>query len=345
MEKEHNKTGWAIVVVVLISMAVVAAVISIKMLDTTGKKGSGLGPDFAYNVAELSKVDPDLILYEQAGSFETGFSVTSGIAVGGEDKIHVIGDKAMKVFDFSGKVLEELALDSEPSAIAVASGGRIFIGVKDHIHIFDGTGLDAGQWESLGERAIISSIAVGPEDIYVADAGNRQVVRYDSLGKIKGRVGEKDEAQDIPGFIVPSPYFDLAIGNDNMLRVVNPGRHLIETYTSDGERMAWWGEASNDIEGFCGCCNPSNFAILPDGGYVTVEKGLVRAKTFDAHGNFIGVVASPAQLLSEEHLKEGTSIGFDIAADNTGKIYVLDRIENQVKIFTLKEKEDEKENQ
>ncbi|MBM3243119.1 hypothetical protein FJZ31_43220, partial [Candidatus Poribacteria bacterium] len=50
------------------------------------------------------------------------------------------------------------------------------------------------------------------------------------------------------------------------------------------------GYLSMDIDGFCGCCNPVNFAMLPDGRFVTCEKGLPRVKIYDADGTFSGVV-------------------------------------------------------
>lgn len=97
------------------------------------------------------------------------------------------------------------------------------------------------------------------------------------------------------------------------------------------------------IEGFCGCCNPVNFALLPDGGFVTSEKGLVRVKVYNSDGRFIGVVAGPAQLTGGSLLRicetpeECQGPAFDVAAGADGRIYVLDTIENVIKVFTRKE--------
>jgi hypothetical protein len=192
-------------------------------------------------------------------------------------------------------------------------------------------------------------------------------LRYNRSGKFIRRIGKKDKARNIPGFVVPSPYFDLAIAPDGLLRVVNPGRHRVEAYTYDGDFELAWGETSMRIEGFCGCCNPVNFALLPDGKFVTSEKGLPRIKIYDVDGTFMEVVAGPEHFdknqkascpadrvtpasndvnppLDPRGLKKGglSSIddvsncqtgGLDVAVDSQGRVLALDPVERVVRIF------------
>jgi hypothetical protein len=181
---------------------------------------------------------------------------------------------------------------------------------------------------------------VTDDNVFVADAGNRIVIRYDMMGNSVKAIGQKDADRNIPGFIVPSAYFDLAVSKDGLLRIVNPGRLRIEAYTVDGDFEFSWGTASMDIEGFCGCCNPVNIAVLPDGGFITCEKGLVRVKVYDSEGRFVGVVASPNQLVEDgEHKicelpEQCQSGGFDVAVDSAGRVFVLDTMKNIVRTFT-----------
>ena len=49
-------------------------------------------------------------------------------------------------------------------------------------------GKPAGSWGSLGDRAVLTSIALAEDDVFAADAGNAVVVRYDTSGKIVGRM-------------------------------------------------------------------------------------------------------------------------------------------------------------
>ena len=74
--------------------------------------------------------------------------------------------------------------------------------------------------------------------------------------------------------------------------VVNPGMHAFENYEFDGDLRAFWENTSMKIDGFSGCCNPAHFTFLPDGSFVTSEKGLVRVKVHKPSGELLGVVAA-----------------------------------------------------
>ena len=171
------------------------------------------------------------------------------------------------------------------------------------------------------------------------------VLRYDRSGKLIDSIGERDQEKNIPGIIVVGPYFDLAVSPDGLLRVANPGSQRMEAYTFGGDLELSWGKSSNLIDGFAGCHNPVNFAILPDGRFVTCEIGLPRVKIYSADGVFECVVAG-AELFprSEEPLiLEGRSDfknrGLDVAVDSQERILVLDPSEKAVRIFISKETE------
>ncbi|MHC4622814.1 MAG: NHL repeat-containing protein [Planctomycetota bacterium] len=330
-------------IIVLVVAAVIVAVLAVVRLDTTGEKGSGLSEAYEYDVEELGKVDPNLILYEESGEpISTGLTAARAIAVGGDGRIYVGGDKAIRMFSPGGSFVTELTLPDTPHCLAVAGDGRIYVGMEDHVEVYDGQGKRLAVWPTAGEDAVLASIAVGRNDVFVGDAGNRVVTRYDTSGEVIRHIGRKDAGRNIPGFVVPSPYLDVAIAPDGLLRVVNPGRLRIEAYTFDGDLEFSWGKFSSGIEGFIGCCNPVNFAMLPDGGFVTCEKGLVRVKIYDVDGAFVGVVAGPEQLVEggtaricyfPEQCQSG---GFDVAADTAGRVLVLDTVRNVVRIFIKK---------
>ena len=184
-------------------------------------------------------------------------------------------------------------------------------------------------WEVINERAVITSIATTDEFVFAADAGNKIVYQYDLNGQLIKEIGKKDTLTGAPGFIIPSPYFDLLIGTQGKLWVVNPGRHAFENYDFDGNLISSWDRTSMQLEGFCGCCNPSNIALLSDGSYVTSEKGLERIKIHSPNGDFKTVVAGP------ESFEEGTK-GLDLAVDSKDRIYVLDPIKKLIRIFEKK---------
>jgi hypothetical protein len=331
------------IIVVFIILSAIVAVIALIRFDTTGEKGSGLQKEFVYDINELTQIDPNLILYEESTEpISTGLSESHGIAVDSKGSIYVCGDKAIRIFTPNGNLLNEIVLTDSPRCIATTEDGTIYVGLKGHIETFDSQGKLLASWESLGDDALLTSIAVTKSDVFVADAGNRIIVRYDTAGKIINRIGEKDSDKNVPGLVIPSPYFDIAISKDGLLRVVNPGRLRIDAYTFDGDYEFSWGEPSVAIEGFCGCCNPANFAVLPDGGFVTSEKGLIRIKVYNSDGGFVGVVAGHEQLAAGSERKicqfpeECQKGGFDVAVDEGGRIFVLDTIKNVIRKFSKK---------
>jgi hypothetical protein len=341
MSRVSGITNNKILIGVLIGLAVLFAVVAVVRFDTTGKKGGGLGKEFTYDITELKEIDPNLILYEESTQpIKTGFTDSHSIALDSEGTIYVTGDKAIRLLDEIGELLDEIKLTEAAGCLDVADNGKIYVGMRDHVEVYDNWGKRQSAWDSLGRKAILTSIIVWKNHVFVADAGNRIVVQYDIAGTIINRIGKKDSRRNIPGFVIPSPYFDLAIPRDGLLRVVNPGRQRIEAYTFDGDLEFWWGEPSAAIEGFCGCCNPVNIAVLPDDGFVTCEKGLVRVKVYDSEGEFLGVVAGPNQLAKGSEYRvcelpeECQAGGFDVAADASGRIFVLDTINNVVRIFT-----------
>jgi hypothetical protein len=180
---------------------------------------------------------------------------------------------------------------------------------------------------------------LGEAHASAADAGNRLVWRYDRSGKLIRRIGQKDNDRNVPGFIVPSPLFDLKLHRDGLLRVANPGRHRVEAYTFDGDFEFAWGRASAAIDGFCGCCNPCNFALLPDGRFVTCEKGLPRVKVYGSAGEFESVVAGVesfpqnAKACSGEGAGDCSKGGLDAVVDSQGRVFILDPVTGDVRLM------------
>ncbi len=312
---------------------VVVAFLSLKKIAIVKRPSS--------NFDRLSEIEPGLIQYEQcAKPIATGLSESRAIAVDSAGLIHVAGDKTVRLFNQSGNLLKENRLSGMPRALFPTDQGLVYIAMTDHIEVFNKEYEQIANWKSFGPRSRLTSIAVAKDHVFVADAGNRIVVHCDLKGKILNYIGKKDKARNIPGFVVPSPYFDLAVGPDGLLRVANPGRHRIEAYTFDGDFEFAWGKATFRIEGFCGCCNPVSFAILPNESFVTCEKGLLRVKIYEPNGTFKAVVAGPEQLaegricqVCTSPAKCGTG-GFGVSTDEKGRVFVLDTVKNLVRIFS-----------
>ncbi len=313
--------------IVLIVLALAIVVIIGK--DFIGKKaGKNIENPYEYNVDEFRKVDSTAILYRETITFPVKVEEPKGIAISGK-QIVVVSEKLILKYDYTGKELFHKDIPDTANCVTVDANNEIWVGTLHSVDLFDQGGTLLKRWNSFGDRSVITSIAVSGENVYVADAGNRIVYHCNTNGQVLSRIGEKDEQKGVPGYIIPSPYFDLAVDDGGFLWVANTGRHSFENYNKDGSLRTSWGIASFKIEGFTGCCNPAQFAILADNSFITSEKGMPRIKLYDQHGVFKGVVASPAMFANGWYAP-------DIAIDADQRVVALDFDRKQVRIFEKK---------
>ena len=281
---------------------------------------------FEYNIENFKKSGEELLHYSETKQIHLDLQQIVGIAVGENDYIYVSGDKSVLIFNPEGTLLSRFATNETAHAISIDDNYDLFLSINSRVEVYNQDGIQKAQWESLGEQAIITSLAVSKDFVFIADAGNHIVWKYDKEGNRLSGIGKKDEEKEIPGFIIPSPYFDVSIDPDGFLWVANTGNHSLENYTFDGALRSSWGEYSMEAKGFCGCCNPSHIAILDNGKFVTSEKGIARVKVYNRLGILESVVAGSDQFI------EGT-VGLDLAVDPENRIYVLDPVKKMVRIF------------
>lgn len=314
--------------IVLIVLALAIVVIIGK--DFIGKKaGKNIENQYKYDVSEFRKVDSTAILFREAVTFPVDVNEPKGVAVSGKE-IVVVAEKLLLKYDYSGKELLRKDLPDTANCVTVDSNNQIWMGMLHSVALFDQGGILLKRWNSFGDRSVITSVAVSGETVYVADAGNRIVYKCKKNGQILSKIGEKDESKGVPGYIIPSPYFDVALDDNHYLWAVNTGRHSLENYNADGSVRTSWGTASFKIDGFTGCCNPAHIAIMADNSFITSEKGMPRIKWYGQHGEFKGVVAAPDQFNEDSYLAP------DIAIDADQRIIALDFERKQIRIFERK---------
>jgi hypothetical protein len=302
------------------------------------------GNRFEYDVSEFEKTDPAILKYQPAGEFETGLNRVKRLDATANGHVLVAGDQKVKFFSASGTVETEIATERPTHCIHVADEEELFVGLSDRIEIYDAAGNKKLKGPRLGKRTYLTAIATQGNSIFLADAGNREVIICDrSTGDVRSRFGKKDSEKNNPGFAVPSPYFDLAIAPDGRLRVADTGRLQIETYTLDGQFQSAWGQPGMKVGRFCGCCNPVYFTLTRDGDFITSEKGLARINHFTGDGEFLGAVAGPDTLVEDKELArkacEDCTIGagFDVAMNLQGDVLALDPYRKTVRTFTPKQ--------
>ena len=316
--------------------------ITVKRLtqDPPAPKRPPLGPEFTYDVSRFQTSDPGLIQWREQSRFSSGLERPRNLATTPEGHILVCGDRGIHRFDSEGRELNFRGIEGSIHAVAALPDGSLLAGLPGRVQVI-GTGGDLRtEWELEG--VLPTSIAVADTQVFLADANDRVIRVLDLEGRTLHTIGQRDPDKGIEGFVVPSPYFCVRAAPDGLLRIANPGKHTIEAWTPDGDFELSWGRASFAIDGFCGCCNPVSFALLPDGGYVTGEKGLPRVKTYDERGNFTGIVAGPEAFpeylqATQAGTPEAASAGIYVTVDADGRVLILDAIGGTVRIMVRKE--------
>lgn len=327
MSKIKNmKNKGIIIFLVVLAILIVAVMVG----DWYSKRPDNMEANaFEFSVDEFKNVPEELIHYRETKNFKVGFDKPAGLCIEG-DLIYVVGDRKLKVIDLAGKLLREIGLTDEPKTVEVA-GDRIYVGFEKQVGVFGPDGQMLGQWGLNGDNVYITAVAVHEENVFVADAGTRRIHRFslsgEKLNDFEGKVSE----DVLHGFIIPSPYFDIDFNVYGDLWVVNPGLHTLENYTAEGRLREHWKASGASTENFSGCCNPAHFTFLPDGSFVTSEKGLVRVKVYKPSGEFLGVVAPPNKF---EDKIEGQAP--DVAVDSQGNVYALDFDRNVLRVFEKK---------
>ncbi len=350
MRKNSGKTSTGILAGVVIVCAIVAGGLALWQADFTGRDEDKLGSGADYNLDKFLKTDPKLIIYRELTDrgFDTAFKEPISITIAPEGLIYIVGDQMVRVFDSGGKKQWDKAIAPAPRCMAVDADDTYYVASRSRVQVFAPDGNLRSSWADAGEKAVFTSIAIYGDNVFVADFGNRIVLRYNKSGELINRIGAKSADRGIEGFNIPSAYFDLAIDSDGLVRVANTGRHRIEAFTPEGDlRSHWLRQMSAEIKGFSGCCNPANFAITPGGEFITAEKGITRVKVYDDNGEFVGVVAGAESFSSHDKIcaSKGEDGGcdsgaLDVAVDSQGLVYVLDPYTARVRVFVRKDSAD-----
>lgn len=321
----------AMAIIAVVILALTAAVFLLTRMDKLGSSG-GPASTFSYESVAFPLTDPGLIHYYQSTTFSPKLATLTSVSAG-EGFLLAGGDNAVIVLDTDGSQRRRIDLD-RPVRCLASVGKSIFIAGRNSWCIVAVDAAGPTEWFELDAKANISSIAAAPDgrEVFIADRGNGWVWRFDAHGKVLGFIGRDSETLKPSHFAVQKILcFDLGIGIDGLLRVVDPVNHRIETYSPDGTLMTSWGQEGG-IDGFVGCCNPTDIAMFPDGRIVTSQKGphLPRVKVHDADGHLLSVVAMPDAFAQD-------NAGMDIAVDSAGNVLVADVAGGRIHVFKKKD--------
>ena len=311
-----------IVIFLVILGIVIVAIIAGDYISTRPDKQPG--NPYELNLNEFREVDPKLILFTETKNFRISPDSLNGLSYH-KGILYLTGDKKLQMIDKSGRLTNEISLTGTPSCVH-ATAGKIFVGLGNRISVYSPEGTLIAEWPPISDSTYLTSLASKGDHLFIADAGKRVVYHYRVSGEKIGEINGKTDNDALHGFVIPSPNFDLAFDPDGELWIVNPGNHSLENYSPDGSLRGFWKNSAATIDGFYGCCNPAHIAFLPNGNFVTCEKGMIRIKIYKPSGDFLGVVAPPSKFTEGGH-------PCDLAVDEAGVVYALDKDKKAIRIF------------
>ena len=253
--------------------------------------------------------------------FDPGNASLKAVAVSFSGNVLLGGDSWVACYDKDLTPLWNLKTQKPVTALSI-NGDTIYASTMETIYIISTKGDLKNEWGPYEDSAIITSVSSNKSFIAFADAGNKMVVVLNKKGEVASLVGKTGEP-----FIVPSPYFDVALTENNTLYIANTGNRRIETRNINGALAGYFGHPGTEPDAFCACCNPAHFAVIPD-GFITAEKGLHRIKILDKEGKFVEFVSSVN--------KFSPPIPLDIASYDGKIIYAVNPADSKLYVFKRK---------
>ena len=232
-----------------------------------------------------------------------------------DNKLYISAGEAVYIYDRKGKQLSSFQVKPNVRDITVGEEG-IYILYPTEIEVYSTTGELTHQWEACSELSDYCSFALAGDFVFVTDAENKNICKYTKEGSFVKFIRSPQN------FIIPSYSFDIESKNDT-LYCANSGRHLIETYTLDGEFIAAFGGPGSEPGFFAGCCNPVYISFSPEGELITSEKGNPRISSFERNGKFKEI------LLNSKSLGGGNK-AYEVRIDGD-KLFVAEK--NKISIF------------
>jgi hypothetical protein len=300
--------------VTVLSVLIIVVFIGYIVFDTARPEGltkNVTSPQATPEIPDAWKISRELKV--SAGSLKA-------VTVSQKGNVYLGGDSFVASYD---KDLNQVWSTKTSSAITALAnyGDTIFASTDEQILVINTSGKILNEWGPYGDSCLITSVSSNLKYVAIADAGNKIVYILDKGGEVKSMVGQNDRQ-----FVIPSPYFDVALDNNNNLFTANTGLHRIETRSIDGVIKSFFGEAGTAPGYFCGCCAPPHFAIIPE-GFVTSEKGINRIKILNKKGEFVEFVNSKNNFIKSEPLDLASADGVTIygAYPGDSKLYVFNR--------------------
>ncbi len=232
-----------------------------------------------------------------------------------DGKLYLASGESVYLYDSAGNRLSSFPIKPDARDIAVEEG-QVYLLYPTFMEVYTPDGKLSHTWEACSELSDYCSFALAGGFVFVTDAANKNICQYTKEGNFVRFI------KSPTNFIIPSYTFDIASINDTIY-CVNSGRHLIESYTLEGEFIASFGGAGGEAGAFSGCCNPAYISFTPEGELITSEKGNPRVSVFQRGGQFKEVILNSRLLGGGNKAYETRTDGDRLFVAGKNKIVVF----------------------
>lgn len=286
----------------------------------------GPGASFTFDSERFLKTDPALLIATEVEPIPVPMAEPLNFRTGPDKRLYVVGDGRLVTLQSDGAAGDlALTVEGTPRCVAVGADGTVYVGVDDHVETFGAKGEPLARWPVPAAGALLSEIAVAGDFAFVTDRRHAALYRY--------RTTDGEILEQHSGFTVfSSPVLGVAATAGGTFWVANPGARELRHYSAEGQVLAQWSREGRGLDGFSGCCNPVSVAVLPDGNLLVSEKHILRVKIVRPDGSLVGLVAGPDAF-------DPRTPHLNVAADEEGRMLVLDPVRRQIRVFERKEQE------
>ena len=275
--------------------------------------------DIFYDGKEAKRMKDEL----ERVQFVSPYRRTFGFVVPDEiTALELIGDQIVVGtsnniyrYGINGELQGNFSVRSGLRDVAVYND-KLYLLFPSRIEVYDRQGEAIQEWEACSDDADYCQLTVLKEGVFVTDAAAKNICQYKPDGTLARFIKSPN------GFVVPSYSFGITNFNGHVF-CSNPGRHIVEQYTVNGEYVASFGKSGMGAGEFSGCCNPVQIIATEKGELLTSEKGLPRISCYGSDGTFHSILLDDKALGGGHSAYDMRMLGDKLIVSGGNKISVF----------------------
>lgn len=275
--------------------------------------------DIFYDGKEAKRMKDEL----ERVQFVSPYRRTFGFVVPDEiTALELIGDQIVVGtsnniyrYGINGELQGNFSVRSGLRDVAVYND-KLYLLFPSRIEVYDRQGEAIQEWEACSDDADYCQLTVLKEGVFVTDAAAKNICQYKPDGTLARFIKSPN------GFVVPSYSFGITNFNGHVF-CSNPGRHIVEQYTVNGEYVASFGKSGMGAGEFSGCCNPVQIIATEKGELLTSEKGLPRISCYGNDGTFHSILLDDKALGGGHSAYDMRMLGDKLIVSGGNKISVF----------------------